>query len=119
MSKIEKGKTGEDLAVKFLEDKGFIVVERNWRFSRLGELDIIATKNNQLVFIEVKARTSNNFGEPIEAITPTKIKKIYRLAEIYLTKKHVYNEFECRFDAISVILGKAPAITHHENIYCS
>lgn len=117
MSKIEKGKTGEDLAVKFIEDNGFTVIERNWRFSRLGEIDIIATKNEQLVFIEVKARTSTFFGEPIEAITPTKIKKIYRIAEIYLSKKPLYNDKECRFDAISVILSKIPKIVHHEDIY--
>ncbi|MEI7473151.1 MAG: YraN family protein [bacterium] len=118
MSKIVKGKLGEDLAVKYLQDIGYTVIERNWRYSRLGEIDIIAKNNNQLVFIEVKTRTSAFFGEPIEAITPSKIKKIYKLAEVYLSENTLPNDLGCRFDAVSVILRKTPEIIHHEDIYC-
>lgn len=76
------GKLAEDFAVKLLSGKGYKVIDRNFR-SKLGEIDIIALKDNALVFIEVKARWSNKFGSPEEAVTPSKLWKIRRTGEYY------------------------------------
>ena len=76
------GKLAEDFAVKLLTKKGYKVIERNFR-SRFGEIDIIALKEEILVFVEVKARWSTKFGKPEEAVTPSKIWKIGRTGEYY------------------------------------
>lgn len=117
MEKIKKGQKGENLATEFLQKKGYLILERNWRYSKLGEIDIIAQQNNTIAFIEVKTRSTNLFGEPIEAITPSKIKKIYKLAEIYLNNQISSANLNYRFDAISVKLGQNTEIIHNENIY--
>jgi len=84
-TKVIKGKKGEDLAVEFLKKQGFRIIERNWRYSRMGEIDIIALDDDALVFVEVKARTSVNFGHPIEAVSPAKFATMQQLAEIYIS----------------------------------
>jgi putative endonuclease len=76
------GKEAEDYASKFLSSKGYKVIEKNFR-SRFGEIDVIAIKNNQLIFVEVKARWSTKYGRPEEAVTPAKIWKISRTGEYY------------------------------------
>jgi len=90
-----KGNIGEDKAVSFLEERGFMIVDRNY-YSRFGEIDIIAKKEDVLHFVEVKS------GEydPIYQITPSKISKIIKTADIYRQKKRV----DCDFclDAIIV-----------------
>lgn len=78
----DSGKSAEDFTVKFLEDKGYKVIDRNFH-SRFGEIDIIAEENGTLVFVEVKARWSNKFGSPEEAVTPSKLRKITKTAEYY------------------------------------
>jgi len=95
-TKIIKGKKGEDLAVEFLKKQGFKVIERNWRFSRVGEVDIIARDGDALVFVEVKARTSINFGHPIEAISANKFNTMQKLAEIYISmlKQKRFSDFK-------------------------
>ena len=76
------GKLGEDFAVKFLLQKDYRILARNFR-SRFGEIDIVAQKGDALVFVEVKTRWSKKFGGPFEAVTPWKIQKIKRTAEYY------------------------------------
>lgn len=76
------GKLAEDFAVRFLSEKGYRIIDRNFR-SRFGEIDIIALKDDFLVFIEVKARWSLKFGKPEEAVNPSKIWKITKTAEYY------------------------------------
>jgi putative endonuclease len=80
--KINFGKIGEDFAVRLLENKGYQIVARNFR-SRFGEIDIIAIYEGELVFIEVKTRWSLKFGNPEEAVTERKLKKIIRTAEYF------------------------------------
>ena len=112
---IPKGKIGETLAINFLEKQGFKIIEKNWRFSRLGEIDIIALDKNTLVFVEVKTRTSTNFGHPIEAISSYKFNRIKKLAEIYLNEKlNNYENF--RIDIIGILIGKKTEITHIKDI---
>lgn len=69
----ETGKTGEKLAADWLEKKGFTILEKNWRHKRL-EVDIIAEKDNLLHFIEVKSRSSQNYGLPEESVSLKKLK---------------------------------------------
>ena len=76
------GKLAEDFAARLLSSKGYKIIDRNFR-SRFGEIDIIATKGDCLIFIEVKARWSLKFGRPEEAVTAEKIRKITKTAEYY------------------------------------
>lgn len=76
------GKLAENFAVVFLSQKGYKIIDRNFR-SRFGEIDIIAVKNSKLVFVEVKARWNSKFGSPVEAVTPQKIWKISKTGEYY------------------------------------
>jgi len=118
MSKnISKGKAGEDLAAEFLIKRGFNVIERNWRYSRYGEIDIIAFDREILVFIEVKARTSNDYGHPIEAINQNKVNKIRTIAGIYLNEKEGLKYKGVRFDAVCIILKNIPEITYFKDIF--
>lgn len=92
------GITGEQLAVEYLVKSGYKILERNYK-SKIGEIDIIAWDNNQIVFVEVKSRNYLSHGTGIESVTPDKIFKIVKTAEIYLLSKHRLNT-DCRFDII-------------------
>ncbi len=109
------GKLGEDLAAKFLLEKGYHIIERNWRFQK-KELDIIAYHDNFLVIIEVKSRSTDYFEHPADAITPNKIKFIVRAAEAYVEQKAIENEV--RFDVVSVIKREGKyEIEHIKNAF--
>lgn len=107
----ELGKQGEELAVNFLSENGYLILEKNWRWQK-AEVDIIAQQNNILVFAEVKTRTTSYFGEPSEAVTLKKETLFKDAAEAYLELKNLENEV--RFDIISIILKKKqkPLINH-------
>jgi putative endonuclease len=90
-----KGKQAEDIAISYLQDRGFKIVDRNY-YSRFGEIDIIALKDEVLHFIEVKSGEWN----PIYQITPSKISKILKTAEIYMSKKKL--DFDYSFDALII-----------------
>lgn len=105
-------KKGEDLASEYLDKKGYTILHRNWRYSRIGEIDIIAQAEDILVFIEVKTRTSGHCGDPLESITLTKRKQIFKLAEIYLSEHSQPNDISFRFDAIGIVLHTPPEINH-------
>ncbi len=94
------GRLGEDLAVRHLRRKGYKIIERNFR-TRLGEIDIIARHKDQLVFIEVKARKSANYGDPKFAVTARKQRKISMVALAYL-KQHHDLETSARFDVVTI-----------------
>ena len=94
------GKIGEDLAAKFLEEKNYTIVERNYRFGH-GELDIIAEKDNFLIFIEVKTKKHGDFGDPINWIKRSKQLQIGRIARGYLYERNITDR-DCRFDVILV-----------------
>ncbi len=91
----QKGNFAEDRATSYLEDLGYEIVDRNY-YSRFGEIDIIAKKDNTLHFIEVKSGE----GEPIYKITPAKLSKIIKTADIYMQKKHI--DLDYCFDAVIV-----------------
>jgi putative endonuclease len=122
MSKTSRdfGKEGEDLAEKLLRLKNFKIIERNYRFGRNGELDIIAEdpETKQLVFVEVKSRQNLEFGDPVLAITKNKMAQLKKVANAYLFEKEI-REIECRFDVITVLFkGKIkPDIKHYINAF--
>ena len=116
----EFGKEGEELADKLLRSKNFKIIERNYRFGKTGELDIIAedTETKQLVFVEVKSRKNLEFGDPILAITKNKMAQLKKVANAYLFEKEI-REIECRFDVITVLFrGEIkPEIKHYVNAF--
>jgi putative endonuclease len=96
-------KLGEDLACEYLKKIGFKILERNYR-KTYGEIDIVALDKNVLTFIEVKTRTSDKFGTPLESITYWKLKSLIKTAQFYkLTHRNLPEGL--RIDAVSVILN--------------
>lgn len=112
------GNLAEQLATSFLEEKGYKILRRNYRYQR-AEIDIIASFMNQIIVVEVKARGTDLFIAPEEAVTKTKIKSLVLAADQYMKQ----NDFpqEVRFDIISVLpdeRGKLK-ITHLEDAFQS
>ncbi|GMR15757.1 MAG: YraN family protein [Gammaproteobacteria bacterium] len=97
----EQGEYTENLACQFLEDKGFKLIERNFH-CRLGEIDLIMQDNNNLVFVEVRYRRSNNFGSGAESITYNKQSKLIKTASLYLQQHAKLNKYPSRFDVVSI-----------------
>ncbi|NLY67637.1 MAG: YraN family protein [Tissierellia bacterium] len=111
-----KGIIGENLAVEHLVNKGYGILERNYR-TKIGEIDIIAIKNNTLIFVEVKTRTSANFGFPYEAVNKRKFHKILKTSLVYIKQKG-YKGYQVRYDIIEVFLSNKRKINHIENVFC-
>lgn len=122
--KISTGGLGEELAAKFLKKKGYAILEKNFQNpygKRLGEIDIIAKNKNEIVFIEVKTRTLENYAGslPEESITPAKLHKLCKIANFYL-KKSGLSDSPYRFDAISVWISRdhqQHKLKHIEHIF--
>lgn len=95
------GRRGEEIAARHLTTAGFTIVERNWRCSQ-GEIDIVATDSGELVFVEVKTRSSVAFGHPLEAITAVKLARLRRLAAAWCAE-HPGPYARIRIDAVAVI----------------
>ena len=97
------GEKGESLAAKYLQEKGYVILETNWNF-KSAEIDIIAQHNDILIIVEVKTRKSNYFGEPEEWVTKQKQKHLIKAAQGYIEKNNL--TMEARFDIVSIILGR-------------
>ncbi len=110
------GQIGEDLAAKYLSQNGYKIIERNYRI-RGGEIDIIAIDHDTLVYIEVKTRTSHQFGTPAESVTPFKINFLIRAAKFYKSNRRNLPQQE-RIDVVTVDFtdGKDPAVDHIKNV---
>ena len=100
MSTVNSGNFGEDLAVKYLKDLGYKILERNYRI-RGGEIDIVAKDKECLVFVEVKARWSHEYGLPSESITPWKIRALLKTAAFYCVKIK-WEDKPYRLDLVSI-----------------
>ena len=113
----QTGKYGEEHAAVFLKQKGYTVIEKNYR-QPCGEIDIIARDGETLVFIEVKTRRTTSFGSPFEAITDRKKRQIARTAQDYLCRKKQTNK-PARFDVIGIVLlkGQEPHIEIIKNAF--
>jgi putative endonuclease len=110
----QTGQQGEDLATAYLTERGYELVERNWRCPA-GELDIIMEKEATLVFVEVRARRSRRFGLAEESITPAKQARLIELAQTYLQQNDLFRR-SWRIDVVAVGLSSEPAhINHIEN----
>jgi putative endonuclease len=99
-----KGRLGEDEAVRFLEKNGYRILERNFR-CRHGEVDVIAEENGTIVFVEVKARTSDAFGAPEESVGRRKQERIIRASKEYLFAENL-TDHSARFDVVSIEIGR-------------
>ncbi len=113
------GRIGEELAAGFMQQKGYQILDRNYRFKK-AEVDIVAFSMEpaELVFIEVKTRSTNDFGYPEEAISTTKLQRIFQVADAYIYEKRM-TTVPIRFDviAISMELPEHPLIHHIEDAY--
>ncbi len=115
MNNKDKGILGENIAAKYLENIGYKILERNWRYSKFGEIDIIALDQNTIVFVEVKTRRGLGFGHPFEAIDSKKINQIQKTAIAYISQKTIRQK-NYRIDGISIILCNPPKVDHLKNI---
>jgi len=116
MERVALGKTGEDLACRELERRGYAIVARRYR-RRGGELDIIARDGDTLVFVEVKTRGSRAFGDAVEAITAGKQRRMTRLALDYVMRHHL-SACACRFDVVAIHFeGGAARIELFQNAF--
>ena len=106
----KKGAEGESLAQNYLSELGYQILESNWRFQK-AEVDIIAKDGNFLVFVEVKCRSTDIFGEPQTFVSEKKQALFKSAAEGYLEQKDL--DYEIRFDVISVILSVQKAKIEH------
>jgi putative endonuclease len=95
------GREAEALAARFLAEEGMVILERNYR-CRQGEIDLVGSEDGYLVFIEVKARSSNACGYPGEAVTYQKQKKICRTAQYYCCQKRIAADRPVRFDVVEL-----------------
>jgi len=112
MGSRELGVRGENAAAAYLERLGMTIVERNWQTAR-GELDIVALDGDELVLCEVKTRTSASKGTPEEAVSPTKRRRIARMAEAYIAHSGLA-QCKVRFDVISIrVLTDDRALLRH------
>jgi len=111
MNRSELGRQGERLAEEYLRDKGYRILERNYR-NRLGEVDIICQDSNTIVFVEVKTRSQTLFGRPEEAVTRAKRAKIERLSQWYLAEKRL-EDSDVRLDVVSVRLDSGLESVEH------
>lgn len=111
-SRGELGAWGEQVAVDYLQGRGLSVLERNWR-CRYGELDIIAADAGTVVFVEVKTRAGDLFGEATAAVTPAKVRRLRRLAGLWLAAQE-RSWAAVRIDVIGIRVGRRrePEITH-------
>jgi len=115
---IERGRHGEDLAADHLARLGLRVVERNWR-CRLGEIDIVAVdvEAAAVIVCEVKTRTTEDFGTPLAAVTPRKLRRLRALAGEWM-RSHDLHARHVRIDVIGILLDRrgAPSIEHLRDV---
>ncbi len=109
------GKKGEQLAVDFLLKNGYDIVERNYRFDK-AEVDIIAQKSDILAIIEVKTRSTTDFGNPQDFVKPKQIQRLVKAVDEYVTTNRL--DVEVRFDIVAIVKeGKNFKIEHLEDAF--
>jgi len=111
----ELGKKGEQLAVDFLLKNGYDIIERNYRFDK-AEVDIIAKKDDILAIIEVKTRSTTDFGDPQDFVKPKQIQRLVKAVDEFVSVNDL--DVEVRFDIIAIVKeGKDFNIEHLENAF--
>ena len=104
------GVKGEELAKTFLIERGYRIIETNWREKKF-EIDVIAIDEDEIVFVEVKTRTTSAFGNPEDSIDYRKQQHLIEGADYYIQEKEI--DLECRFDVISIIHNKSDDKLNH------
>ena len=117
----KKGKEGEEIAREFLIDKGFKLIESNYS-NNLGEIDLVMSDKDWLVFVEVKLKIGDRYGTPEEMINKNKLSRIKRIAEAFLILESPIskNFSKYRIDAVCIVLEENKtirSIKHYENLY--
>ena len=111
------GNIGEEITAEYLKSLGFRILDRNWRIKE-GEIDLVAlSPEEEIVFVEVKTRTSATFGDPLESISETKLHRIQRLALAWLAT-HQKLGAPYRIDVAGVLLGRSgePSVDYRSGI---
>ncbi|UOD34927.1 YraN family protein [Deferribacteraceae bacterium V6Fe1] len=109
--KLFKGKKGEELALNYLKNNGYELIEKNFK-SKFGEIDLVMKDGEVVVFVEVKYRLSEDYGSPKDAVTYGKIKKIIKTAEYFIVKNNLNSLY--RFDVVSIFKDN---IEHIKNAF--
>lgn len=104
------GREGEDIAARYLERQGYTVLDRNWR-SGHKELDLVVCKENTIVFVEVKTRTSADYGDPWSFVDDRKIRRIVNSADAYIRFRCI--DMDVRFDIISITVENGDFKVEH------
>ena len=113
---LQLGIWGEEVAADYLREKGYVILERDWH-SKHRDIDIVCTKEDMVVFVEVKTRRNNNFTEPIDAVNYHKLQNLRRAINHYIKYRHVNNAV--RFDIIGIVGTPeegAPKIEHFVDV---
>lgn len=105
------GQSGEDLATAWLKEKGMRVLVRNFRCPG-GEIDLVCEDESTLVFVEVKTRTTVNYGVPGQAVDRNKTRKMIRAAMTYLSQKKAWDR-SCRFDFVGIVFQAGEITVEH------
>ncbi len=110
-----RGRRGEAIAARYLEEEGWEILAQNWRDGH-RELDLVARRGSTVAFVEVKTRQGDEFGHPFEAITPRKRREVETAARAWIRVElaEAHSRLEFRFDALAVCLapGSPPVIEH-------
>ena len=115
MDKYAVGLAGELKACEYLRNKNYVILDRNVVFKNKGELDIVARDGNCLVFVEVRTRSDNFFGDPLETVTKSKIKRIVTASRLYLAERNNNYRYDgYRYDVIGILRDN---IEHIENAF--
>ena len=109
---LRRGRTGEVMAAAYLDCQGYTILAHNWR-SRKGELDLVCSQGEDIVFVEVKTRKESDFGLPGDALTAKKKHGLMRAASLYLSRNDLWSR-PCRFDLLSVSIQDRGCIIRHD-----
>ena len=116
-AKDELGRHGEEYALTYLTAAGYQLIDRNWRCAQ-GEIDLIVAQDGEVVFVEVKTRSSVRFGHPFEAITAVKLARLRRLAYAWCAEADPPPR-RIRIDAVAVVAepGAEPVVEHRQGLF--
>lgn len=95
------GAQAEDFAARYVQDQGYTVIAQNYH-QRCGEIDLIACRDQVLIFVEVRRRKVSGYGDALQSVTPAKQRKIYQTAQLFLQQYPQYQDFDCRFDVLAL-----------------
>ena len=117
MNKVSVGREAEQIAADYLREHGYDILDQNYTFKHMGELDIVAEHDGTLVIVEVRFRRARGYGSPEESLTARKLRTIRRVAEAWIAH-HRRHGCPVRFDMIAVEqIHGATEIRHHRNAF--